>query len=233
MKPAIYTFPWNRIAYTKKCIKSVSRRAETHPYDLFVLANGCTDGTFEWLTEFGYSHGLRWAGRTDANIGLPACCNKCLQEIQRGGPYNYVVRIINDAEVRTDGFLNILDEVFTELGKQGKLGHFSAHTTGMNNNVPRTGKNYFLGGVTVGPTQHAGGLFLATSWELMKDFQFPPELKFYGGDDTWLSRWAIERGALVGYIEDITIHHIDTSAGQAKLIPEYFIERKKEAPRLR
>ena len=50
MKIAIYTLTRDRLLYTKQTFVSLWEHAG-YPFDHFIVDNGSTDGTPEWLTE--------------------------------------------------------------------------------------------------------------------------------------------------------------------------------------
>lgn len=47
---------YNKLEYTKQCLASIWYQSQHYDYEIVIVANGCTDGTVEWLKERKKSH---------------------------------------------------------------------------------------------------------------------------------------------------------------------------------
>lgn len=110
----------NALEYTQRCLTSVARH--TGPaHEVFVLDNGSTDGSADWLrTRDGLNVTL-----SPTNLGVPAGRNLLIYEVLSHAGDGFVVFMDNDVEV-FDGwcepFLNLFAER-PEVGIAGPVGH--------------------------------------------------------------------------------------------------------------
>src|SRR6267142_2298559 len=97
----------NALEYTRRCLSSLARFTPS-PHRMFVLDNGSTDGSADWLSardeiEVTLSH---------SNLGVPAGRNLLIYEIVRSSDDGLIVFMDNDVEV-FDGwcepFLKLFD----------------------------------------------------------------------------------------------------------------------------
>jgi len=100
VKPArlnIALMTFNALAYTKLCLASLKQHS-TEPYNVFIVDNGSTDGTREWLAE--QTDENLFVEFSPANLGVPGGRNRLLQLIQ---PHlresDFVIFMDNDIEV--------------------------------------------------------------------------------------------------------------------------------------
>jgi len=93
MKVAIYTLCRDRLAYSKRCFRSLWQNAG-YPVDHYVIDNGSTDGTVEWL----YSNAKRFKKIVlePDNTGISYASNMALDIIGNG--YDLIVKMDNDCE---------------------------------------------------------------------------------------------------------------------------------------
>lgn len=92
---AILTY--NALEYTKLCLESISQRTKA-PHNIFVLDNGSTDGSREWLR--AYSKPNFFYTEASANLGVPGGRNELIRKIAPSLPSDgFVVFLDNDMEV--------------------------------------------------------------------------------------------------------------------------------------
>ena len=101
VKPArlnIALMTFNALAYTKLCLASL-RQHSTEAYNVFIVDNGSTDGTREWLAE--QTDDNLFVEFSPANLGVPGGRNRLLQLIQ---PHlrtsDFVIFMDNDIELQ-------------------------------------------------------------------------------------------------------------------------------------
>lgn len=100
---------FNQLKYTKLCLESVLKYTDV-PYELILIDNGSTDGTFDYLKALRAQNsrrdrkksGLRFLRliRNNRNLGYAKACNQGIK-ISRG---DYILLLNNDTVV-TEGWL--------------------------------------------------------------------------------------------------------------------------------
>jgi GT2 family glycosyltransferase len=101
-KVAIYTLTKNRIELTKQTIESLEKN--THmPFDHYIIDQGSTDGTLEWLKNYKYKDANLYVFPLTKNLGINA--GDCFALEQIGRDYDVIIKLDNDALIMTDGWL--------------------------------------------------------------------------------------------------------------------------------
>lgn len=219
-KIAIFTLTKDRLEYTKVMFDSLKKAG--YPFTWFVIDQGSTDGTVEWLKTLPKTKSITYKFTfNETNKGISLGSNQALDLI--GDKYDYILKIDNDCEVYSDKWLSKLLYIF--------MAHWqiclSPYVEGLIDNpggTPRLGyKN--LRGHLLGMTNHIGGIFVMTHKSVYKDFRWPTDDFLHGMQDVVFSQEAQKRGFLVGYVEDMRVGHIDTTQGQKEKYPDYFKKR--------
>ncbi|MEN9573772.1 MAG: hypothetical protein RL514_1627 [Verrucomicrobiota bacterium] len=127
VKPArlnIALMTFNALAYTKLCLASL-RQHSTEAYNVFIVDNGSTDGTREWLAE--QTDENLFVEFSPANLGVPGGRNRLLQLIQ---PHlrtsDFVIFMDNDIEVMP-GWVEHFSNFFVanpHVGIATAVGHY-------------------------------------------------------------------------------------------------------------
>jgi len=221
MKVAIFSILWDRLDYTKHCFKKLKDYAG-YPYDHFVVDNGSTDGTIQWLEE---NTGLfKQIIYNPENYGISKSSNQAIKAIKQTDTYDLICKFDNDCEVITPAILEKMVHIYEAYGQKCKL-CLSPGVSGLMRSPPVI-KRTALGKYSFGQTNIIGGLFNFIPAEVYDRFRFDETLpKWIGQDDTfcaWLKAWKYS----VGYIEEIQIYHIEGTAGQLEKYPEYFNRKK-------
>ncbi len=93
---------YNRLEKTKRCVESILKYSKNVDYDLILLDNGSTDGTFEYFKSIEFDK-LRIV-RISKNIGtVPAYCMMDLNWFS-----DYLVSVANDLVVTENWLSNLL-----------------------------------------------------------------------------------------------------------------------------
>lgn len=225
-KVAVFTLTKDRLEYTQRMMQSLERF--THlPYDHFVIDNGSTDGTIEFLK----THPSRIVKTVfnQENKGISIGWNRALDII--GEDYEYIIKIDNDCEVLTDNWLEPILEIMKALNNKIVLSPYVEGLREHKGGVPRyTWKN--IKGHKIGLTKHLGGISLVTPSEAYRGFFFDEKLPLKGNQDVTFSAHVNRLGYLMGYVEDIRVAHMDTTDGQHKKYPNYFKYREVEMQRV-
>lgn len=237
---AVYTLTMDRLDYTKQAMKALDRLAD-YPFDWFVIDQGSTDGTQKWVGEqmrrgpHGFSNIQKINFRPYAqNVGLAKGWNNMLDWIKSEGGYDIVVKVDNDAEMLSQGWLKAMVEIFKRNRKVVLSPYVEGleHTPGGVLRERQSGDSPYLmiNDTVLGLVPHLGGIVMAHPIELVKDWRFD-ELAA-GNKDIMLSKYARERGFALFYMEEYRVWHIDGTIGQHKKYPDYFLDRQAERKKL-
>lgn len=214
MRIACYTLTRDRMAYSQLAFRSLKTKAGIL-YSHFVLDNGSTDGTQNWL-RWGYKP--HWLKLLPENIGIAAGANMALDAIFAQGDWDIVVKMDNDCEVVSPDILDHLSKLFAD----SRLDKFvlSPRVEGIDHQPER--RNYLIiKSRKVGVTNIVGGLFHVVPGYVYKEFRYNPATPRGGYNDHYFCKWFRQRGGMVGYVEDLVVRHMDTTGGQVKVYPEY------------
>lgn len=226
LRVAVYSMTMNRLDYTKKMYSSISQDRAGYPFDWFVIDQGSTDGTQDWLkgmtrdkdgTKFRYK-------LYDDNVGIAKGWNNCIDFIKKEGDYDIVIKIDNDAEMLTQDWLLAMVELF-ERNKTIILSPYVEGLEGAPGGVLRqrqSGESPYLqiNDRVLGVVPYLGGICYASPIELFDEYKF--DEKFEGNKDYLLSQYASAEGYSLFYMEEYRIWHIDGTKGQKEKYPEYF-----------
>jgi GT2 family glycosyltransferase/tetratricopeptide (TPR) repeat protein len=117
----------NQIEYTKKCIDSVLKNTRL-PYELILIDNGSTDGTFDYFSaelENSINVGIVKLIRNETNLGFAAGNNQGIAAA-RG---RYILLLNNDTLV-TDGWLEQMIACVKAHPDSGIIGPLSNNVSG-------------------------------------------------------------------------------------------------------
>jgi GT2 family glycosyltransferase len=113
----------NALEYTQRCLASLAEHTR-QPHSIYILDNGSTDGSVEWLRAQEAANLKVTFSRN--NLGVPAGRNLLIYEILPAGAEDeFMVFLDNDVEVRPgwcEGFLDLFARR-PEMGIAGAVGH--------------------------------------------------------------------------------------------------------------
>lgn len=244
LKVALYTLTMNRLEYTKQMYKAMCATAG-YSFDWYVIDQGSTDGTKEWLkgltrdgnkiksgAEGAYCEmNIRYRIYTE-NVGLAKGWNNIVDFIKSEGEYDIVVKVDNDAELMSNGWLASMVEIY-ERNRKVILSPYVEGLDGSPGGVLRQragGDSPYLliNDKVLGFVPNLGGIVFATPIELWNDWRFD-EL-YEGNKDLLLSHHARNLGYSLFYMEEYRVWHIDGTKGQHEKYPEYFKGRTDFVP---
>lgn len=226
-KVLIYTLSWDRLEYTKRCLKAVDELTN-YPYDHLVIDQGSTDGSKEWLEKNNKMNIL-----LDENIGIPRAINLVHE---RYPDYEWYCKLDNDCEVLSDNWLNkMMDaELDPERPKDMVLSPYVKGLVVNKGGVPRglpSGHPQRFEKYNISFTTKIGGICrLYPKWVWDKFGGFPEDRpKHYDEDGEFTGYWE-QNGFYCGYVEDIACLHMDGTLGQQEKYPDYFQKEGHASP---
>ena len=217
MKIAVYTLTRERKAYTEHCFNMLWQNAGM-PFDHFIVDNGSTDGTAEWLTA-NSSH-FKTLTLLPENVGISKASNLALNHIGNGS--DLIVKLDNDCEIITPGLFREMVRVYEFAGRSLLL---SPRVEGINRQ-PKRVYGIDIGGYAIGRTGIVGGLCHWLPAQVYQRYRYPETLPKAWGQDDDLCDWCYKQGIEMGYVESLVVNHYETTGGQARRFPAYF-ERKR------
>lgn len=221
MKIAIYTLTRERLDYTKYCFQTLREKA-SYPYDHFIIDNGSQDGTVEWLKE--NSSMFKHIEYNPENLGISIASNQALDVI--GNNYDIIIKFDNDCEVVSEGVLKSIVDIYDAIGLSEKY-MLSPKVEGIGNIIPRF-RSALIGGYEIGFTHMVGGLFhILPAW-LYQGYRYKTFLPKASLQDGSICHWMRKEGVQIGYIESLVVNHYETTAGQIKKYPDYFVRKEQE-----
>ena len=210
MRVAVLSLTRDRLDYTKHCFTRLKELAGVH-YDHYVLDQGSTDGTVEWL-----KGRVKWIEALPANIGISKGLNRLLA-LTDG--YDVIVKFDNDCEPLTRDILR--DTAAFVMDNPDWL--ISPRIEGLNSTPGTTEVVDFPEHGRVLRKGQIGGIFLAVNAGLYERFKYDETNPVWGMDDVQISQ-----GRNCGYLEHHVANHYLTTAGQHADMPDYWARKKAE-----
>lgn len=231
LRVAVYTLTMNRLEYTKQMYKALWSTAG-YSFDWFVIDQGSKDGTPEWikgLTRDGKNIGnenemnVRYR-LYEQNVGLAKGWNNIVEFIKSEGEYDIIIKVDNDAELMTPGWLEAIVRIF-ERNRKLILSPYVEGLEGSPGGVLRqraSGDSPYLliNDRVLGAVPNLGGIVFATPIEIWKDWTF--DENYEGNKDLIFSKYARGKGYGLFYMEEFRVWHIDGTKGQHQKYPDYF-----------
>lgn len=216
MRIAVLTLTRDRLVYTQHCFQTLWDNAGCD-FDWYVLDQGSTDGTAEWLL------GDEALDVTilEQNIGICRGLNLLLDEAVNADDYDAVVRFDNDCEVLQPDTLRVVCEAAVEHDAI-----LAPRVQGLRNPPPTLAYTK-LGGHRIDEVHHLGGIFMAVPARAFRDFRYDERQPLWTGDEL-ICPWWTARGGRCGYLAGYAVNHYLTTDGQAADIPAYFERRVLE-----
>lgn len=213
LKVAIYTLTMNRLEYTKKMYEAMTKLAG-YEFDWYVVDQNSTDGTKEFLQ--GKTKKVLYNTK---NTGVGEGWNQAIDLIKGSGiKFDIVVKVDNDAEIMTEGWLAMMIDLF----ERNKNIILSPAVEGLEDSpggvLRRMANNespyLMINERILGFVPNLGGIVFASPIELFDNFRFPPNLP--GNKDYFLSQYAKSLGYNLFYLEEARVFHQGGKTGQVK-----------------
>jgi hypothetical protein len=223
---AVMTLTRDRLEYTQHCFETLERNAGCQ-YDHYVLDQGSTDETVEWLNHVWARDGLRDYDVAGENIGCCRGWNRILDDQLNPALYDVIVCFDNDCEVLTWGTLDFVARVANLTGQI-----VAPHVRGLRNPPPSYQTVEFsMNGVTatIDLTEILGNVFMAIPSRLLyvDGFRWDEAYAVWAGGES-ITAWHRARGGWCGYVRGYDVNHYRTTDGQHVDFPWYFDRRVRE-----
>jgi len=211
MKIALFSLVKNRLAFTRITIESLARK--THlPVDHFIIDQGSTDGTVDWLKNFRRSGWNIFPYFLPRNIGINKGTNFALDKMEN---YDIIVKIDNDALIVTDDWLRKCLSVWNK-----KL-VLSPYVMGLLDNRGGINRISYDPQRKIGFTPAVGGICMIGSNKAWTDdsggMDYPNPIYVPDSDIKFCQRLAL-KGYQFGYKEDVFLKHMGITTKQENAI---------------
>lgn len=220
MKVAVLTLTRDRLDYTQHCFARLHEFAGCD-FDHYVLDQGSTDGTKEWLDDELMEDRVVGVVSYPENIGISAGMNELLTHIEDVA-YDVIVKFDNDCELTQP---NTLADVAALTFNGHTL--LSPRILGLQN-PPAARGEFDISGETILDIPQIGGIFLAAPGWIYRYFRFNEANPVWGGDDVELCRWFRSQNGRCGYVKRLEASHYETTDGQHNRYPDYFQRTRDE-----
>jgi len=223
LRVAVFSLTYDRLAYTIETIESMREKTK-YEFDHFIVDNGSKDKTPIWLADNAEKYNIKYT-LNEKNVGISKGSNQALDMIKEAGDYDIIIKIDNDVNFITDGWLETIIDVFHKTNSM----IMSPYVEGLRDHpggTPRIRFGY-IGDHYIGMVGHLGGICVAAPARAY-EYRWDEEDFLHGEQDWIFSQEMKAQGYPMIYLENVRIEHMDSTAGQEKKYPEYFERRKKE-----
>lgn len=207
MNIAVISLTRDRLDYTRHCFAKLHEFSGC-TFDHFVVDQGSSDGTQDWLREQKIPSYL-----LPQNIGINRGMNLVL-DVLADEAYDVIVKMDNDCELTQP---NTLRDVCSLVMESACI--LSPRILGLNNPPPVLGE-FTIGGEVILDIPQIGGIFTAAPASIYNEFRFD-ESKLLD-DDVQLCWWWRWKGGRCGYVKRLAANHYETTRGQWARYPDYF-----------
>lgn len=219
MNIAVLTLTRDRLPYTQHCFQTLADYAGCH-YDHYVLDNGSTDGTHQWLREQKANGTVYELIERGDNVGISRGMNMLLDSLD--DDYDCIVKFDNDAELVHHDTLRTVCDLAVEGGAL-----LSPTILGLRN-PPQPTRELQINGEIILDVPQIGGIFLAAPAWVYDEFRYSESNPVWGVDDGEICAWFRAQGGTCGYVKSLEAWHHETTDGQHDTFPEYFDRRVLE-----
>jgi hypothetical protein len=216
MRVAVLSLTRDRLDYTRHCFATLNQHAGCD-FDHYVLDQGSTDGTKEWLRGYKPTMLVAIGDNIGISRGMNLLLNACAPK-----QYEVIVKFDNDCELTQPDTLSTVAALALE-------GHalLSPRINGLRN-TPQPNGTFPISGETILSLPMIGGIFLASPASAFDEFRYDESAPVWGTDDDTFCGWWRARGGRIGYVERFVANHYETTDGQWSRFPEYFSRKIAE-----
>lgn len=204
-RPAVWSLTKNRLYDVQRSFASLWECAGI-PFDHYVLDQGSTDGTAEWLTDQaapGPRQRIAYLRLEPDNVGISRGSNHLLDVLLPGGIHSWICKMDSDIILQTP-------LIFERLAQRWLPKHvLSPHILGLVDHpggAPRTAREPLR---RLGYAKHLGGAFNFAPIDAWTDFgRWNVPAPAHGFQDAEFSTRLRDKGWKLAYVEDILARHL-------------------------
>ena len=176
IRVAIFTIHYNRLDYSKQSYFEMEETAG-YKFDWFCRDNG-DDGTIKWLKN--ETNAILDAKKPTKNLGITKSSNKLIDLIQATDDYDIIIKVDNDVEFQTYGWLKDI----VDMWKRNHMIYISPYVEGLKDNPGGARRIGFgmVGDEYIEVTNHIGGIFAAIDARAYNEFRWSDEM-LHGNQD--------------------------------------------------
>jgi hypothetical protein len=227
VRVAVLTLTRDRLAYTQHCFTTLRWLAGCD-FDHYVLDNGSSDGTEQWLVDQLLTHQIKGMRRESENIGCTRGWNTLLRVFDFSS-YDVIVTFDNDCEVIQQDTLKTIAGLVKESDwiLAPRVDGLMYPPSAISEEHLQLGGHDYL----IEETAILGNIFMAIPAHLLVDFRWDEDhyAVWDGGES--ITPWYREQGGHCGYVSAFRVNHYKTTLGQVADIPWYFQRRVLEGGR--
>lgn len=224
LKVAVYTLTKDRLEYTKRMMSALHLKTQA-PFDHFVVDNGSTDGTKDYLKELE-GQTVKSVIYNEQNVGISKGSNQALDLINRTGKYDIIIKVDNDIEVWNPAWLEQALDLYKRYPKVVSSPIIEGLIDNPGGSLNRAYQQ--IGMHLLGITHHIGGAFCIAPAQAYSNFRWREDDYLHSNQDWVFSQHCLQDGYVLAYFQTMRAEHIDTTAGQKQKFKEYFKLREKE-----
>lgn len=204
-QPALWSLTHNRLYDVQRSFQSLWQHTQA-PYFHYVLDQGSTDGTAEWLADTYREGRLHYLRLEPANIGISRGSNHLLDVILAGDFHTWACKWDPDVVCMTPRWL---ERLATRCPEKAAI---SPHVLGLVQHpggASRTGRDFTR---RLGTVKHLGGavnLAPAALWKALRAAgHWITPAPAHGFQDAEFSAFARDHGWTLCHAEDILVRHL-------------------------
>jgi len=215
----IHIICYGRREYTERCIESIYRNT-SFPFELVIVDNNFPypDGTREYLKQLEKEKREIRLIFNELNRGIAYSVYQALR-ISEADLY---IKIDNDIEIQTKGWLEMLLQAYEALGELAPKCVLGGTIAGISTKLPALKVQYISPSITIEWLAHIGGTLRAIPKTVIDRIGcVTPTLPLHGHEDSFYSNKLLQYGYQIGRIRELIGLHIDTTPGQGKKYPKW------------
>lgn len=199
---AIWTLTKNRLWHLQQMLWSLREMTQI-PFDHFVLDQGSTDGTEEFLAQEFRVGRLAYLRCEPENIGISRGSNHLLDIILPGDHYHWIVKCDQDMQLCTLGWLERM------INRWKEKHVLSPHILGLVQHPGGAPRTRFDHTRRLGYAKHLGGAINVAPRDAWRDFgRWIVPAPAHGLQDGEFSRRLVDKGWKLAYVEDVLARHL-------------------------
>ncbi len=209
-RTAIWTLTKNRLYFVQRAFRSLHELTGL-PFDHFVLDQGSTDGTAEWLADEYKADRLTYLRLEPQNVGISRGSNHLLDLVLADNCYSWVCKYDSDIEMQTPGWVErIAQRWLPKHVLSPRILGLVHHPGG----AKRTGSDPIR---RLGYVKHLGGAVNIAPIDAWRDFgRWVVPAPAHGMQDSEFSTRIADKGWKMAHVEDVLALHLGNTPADVR-----------------